>query len=125
MLLQCKLRHLQAIQSSHKNPWDAIPHVMISVDEHKSWRAETACLPSCASLYCRCSRGTHHHLDLPFGKLRVMKTYLFLFFIMSFISGSAASLEGENKDVTRDVKVSCVDSGLCISCSKNEMVSLI
>lgn len=44
---------------------------------------------------------------------------------MSFISGSAASLEGENKDVTRDVKVSCVDSGLCISCSKNEMVSLI
>ena len=51
-----------------------------------------------------------------------MKTSLFLFFVASFIHRSIGFVDGENKDVMRDFKVSCVDSGLCISCSKNEMV---
>ena len=54
-----------------------------------------------------------------------MKASLLLFFVASFISRSVGFIDGENKDVFRDFKVSCVDSGLCISCSKNEMVSLI
>ena len=51
-----------------------------------------------------------------------MKTSLILFFVASFIHRSIGFVDGENKDVMRDFKVSCVDSGLCISCSKNEMV---
>lgn len=53
---------------------------------------------------------------------------MFLFFHLFFallLRSTALMGDTEDKVKVRDVKIVCVDSGLCINCSKNELVSLI
>lgn len=54
-----------------------------------------------------------------------MKTYVLLSLAAALISRGAAASDGESKVMMRDVNIICVDSGLCINCSKDEIVSLV
>ena len=48
-----------------------------------------------------------------------------LLLVVSALLLSSAAFDSDSKFRTREIKLICVDSGVCMTCSKDEMVSII